>query len=96
MNNNQRELIQILDNALEIAKKMQLQETNNQEMLDSLLNKLTKIKNQVINDSLSASQKGVTLGLSRQVSDWVESLDAPLLKAVRKIDEYYQQKYCGN
>ncbi len=93
MENNQLELIKLIDNAFEIANEMQLQEITNQEMLDNLLNKLTTIKNQVINDNLSASQKGATLGLSRQVSDWVESLDSPLLTAVSKIDKYYQQKY---
>ncbi len=93
MKNSQLEFIQLIDNAVEIAKKMQLQETKNQEMLDNLLKKLTKIKNQVINDNLSPSEKSVTLGLSRQVSDWVESLDSPLLTAVNKIDKYYQQKY---
>ena len=93
MKNNQLEFIKLIDNALDIANEMQLKEITNQEMLDNLLNKLTIIKNQVINDNLSASQKGVTLGLSRQVSDWVESLDSPLLTAVSKIDKYYQQKY---
>ncbi len=93
MKNNQLELIKLIDNALEIASEMQLQETKNLEMLDNLLNKLTKVKNKVINDKLSASQKGATLGLSRQVSDWIESLDSPLLTAVSKIDKYYQQKY---
>ena len=95
MQNNQLELIKLIDNALDIANEMQLQEITNQEMLDHLLNKLTTIKNQVINDNLSTSQKGATLGLSRQVSDWVESLDSPLLTAVTKIDKYYQQKYEG-
>ncbi|MGK7885750.1 MAG: hypothetical protein AB4057_14130 [Crocosphaera sp.] len=93
MENNQLELIKLIDNAVEIANEMQLQEITNQEMLDNLLNKLTIIKNQVINDNLSASQKGATLGLSRQVSDWVESLDSPLLTAVSKIDKYYQQNF---
>ncbi len=93
MKNNQLEFIKLIDNALDIANEMQLKEITNQEMLDNLLNKLTTIKNQVINDNLSASQKGATLGLSRQVSDWVESLDSPLLTAVSKIDKYYQQKY---
>ena len=93
MKNNQIELIQLLDHAVEIANKMQLQETTNREMLEQLLSKLKTIKNQVINDNLSASQKGATLGLSRQVADWVESLDSSLLTAVSKIDKYYQQKY---
>ncbi len=93
MKNNQLELIQLIDNAIEIAKRMQLQETTNQERLDHLLNKLTTIKNKVVSDKLSTSQKGATLGLSRQVSDWVESLDSPLLTVVSKIDKYYQQNY---
>ncbi len=93
MKNNQLELIQLLDNAVEIANKMQVEETTNQEVLDNLLNKLTTIKNEVINDSLSPAQKRTTLGLSRHVSDWIDSLDSPLLTAVSKIDQYYQQKY---
>ena len=93
MKNNQLELIKLIDNALEIANEMHLQETKNLEMLDNLLNKLTKVKNKVINDQLSASQQGATLGLSRQVSDWIESLDSPLLTAVSKIDKYYQQNF---
>ncbi len=60
MKNNQLELIQLLENAVEITNKMRLKETVNQEMLDNLLNKLTTIKNQVINNRLSPAQKGAT------------------------------------
>lgn len=66
---------------------------NQAAQLNNLISALQAIKKQVIADQLEPSQGILTLGLSRGVADWVDSLDSPLLKAVGAIEKYYQ-KHC--
>jgi hypothetical protein len=51
------------------------------------------IKSQAITGQLEPSQGISTLGVAREVADWVDSLDSPLLKAVGAIEQYYQHHY---
>lgn len=54
---------------------------------------LQRLKYQVLEDQLEPSKGVLTLGLSREVADWIGSLDSPLLKAVGLIEQYYQQYF---
>jgi hypothetical protein len=52
---------------------------------------LKSIKNQALAGQLPPSQGIVTLGLAREVADWIDPLDSPLLKAVGKVEREYQK-----
>ena len=85
------EFIRLIDRALEIAE--QVREGNQVEQLRNLIGVLQAIKNQVVEGQLETSQGISTLGLSREVADWIDSLDSPLLKAVGAIEQYHQMHY---
>ena len=85
------EFIPLIDRALEIAEQMRGE--NQTEQLNNLIGALQAIKSQVIADQLEPSQGILTLGLSRGVADWIDSLDSPLLKAVGAIEQYYQRHF---
>ena len=85
------EFIRLIDRALEIAE--QVREGNQVEQLRNLIGVLQAIKNQVVEGQLETSQGISTLGLSREVADWIDSLDSPLLKAVGAIEQYNQMHY---
>ncbi len=57
----------------------------------STLINLKTIKSQALAGQLPPSQGIVTLGLAREVADWIDSLDSPLLKAVGKVEREYQK-----
>ena len=91
MNDKKLKFIQLIDRAVKIAEQMRsINKSNN---LNRLITVLKDIKNQIITDKLEASKGITTLGLARQVSDWIDSLDSPLLKAVGEIEKYYQKEY---
>ena len=91
MNDKKLKFIQLIDRAVKIAEQMRsINKSNN---LNNLIIFLKDIKNQIITDNLEASKGITTLGLARQVSDWIDSLDSPLLKAVGEIEKYYQKEY---
>jgi hypothetical protein len=85
------EFIRLIDYALEIA--VQIRGNNQTENLNNLIAALRTIRSQAIAGHLEPSQGVSTLGLSREVADWIDSLDSTLLKAVGAIDQYYQ-RYC--
>ena len=85
------EFIRLIDHAIEIAE--QVRESNQVEQLHNLMGILQALKNQVVEGQLEPSQGIATLGLSREVADWIDSLDSPLLKAVGAIEQYYQMHY---
>ncbi|MEH1868217.1 MAG: hypothetical protein V7K69_24930 [Nostoc sp.] len=94
MQNNTEEFIKLLDKALQIAeqtRKDKQPEFKHSERLNNLISALESIKNKTLIGKLEASGGISTLGLSREVADWIEPLDSPLLKAVGKIEEYYQK-----
>lgn len=96
MDANQSELIQLIDRALAIAEQMRIEhqvEPLNFEHLNNLIHALQVIKSQAITGQLEPSQGISTLGVAREVADWVDSLDSPLLKAVGAIEQYYQHHY---
>jgi hypothetical protein len=85
------EFIRLIDYALEIA--VQISGESQTEQLNNLIAALKAIRSQAMAGCLEPSQGISTLGLSREVADWIESLDSTLLKAVGAIDQYYQ-RYC--
>ncbi len=91
MNKSTQEFIQLIDHALMVAEQ-----TNSQlniEQLSRVISQLQHLKSQVLSQRLEPSQGLITLGLSRGVSDWIDSLDSPLLKAVGAVERFYQQHW---
>lgn len=91
MDTKKLEFIRLIDHALEIAEQISLE--NQAGRLQSLISALQVIKIQAAADQLESSQGILTLGLAREVADWIDSLDSPLLKAVGAIERYYQADY---
>ena len=84
-----RELIQSIDQAITVAEQMP--KTERSTRIEGLISVLKTIKSQALAGQLPPSQGIVTLGLAREVADWIDSLDSPLLKAVGKVERNYQK-----
>ena len=84
-----RELIQSIDQAINVAEQMR--KTERSTRIEGLISVLKTIKSQALAGQLPSSQGIVTLGLAREVADWIDSLDSPLLKAVGKVEREYQK-----
>jgi len=89
MDNKKLEFVRLVDHALKVAEQMK--SGNQKEQINHLISTLQTIKRQATAGQLEPSQGTSTLGLSRGVADWIDSLDSPLLKAVGAIEKYYQQ-----
>ncbi len=85
--------LQTIDNAISIAKTTENSEPLIKEQINNLIKVLKQLKRDTLNDALEPSPGRVTLGLSRNVADWIEPFDSPLLKAVGDIEKYYQQQF---
>jgi hypothetical protein len=86
------EFIKLIDQASEIAEKMlKDKKTDLSERLNNVISVLKSIKNKALNGKLEPSGGISNLGLAREVADWIEPLDSPLLKAIGAIEEYYQK-----
>lgn len=96
MNTHKLEFIQLIDQALQIAEQMgkspQGAGNSNSEGLKKLIPILQTLKTQVMEDTLESSTQQSTLGLSREVADWITPLDSPLLTAIGAIETYYQSQ----
>ncbi|QLE54592.1 hypothetical protein [Nostoc sp. TCL26-01] len=96
MTRNIEAFIKLIDQALEISEKTlqdkQIQQSNleNTERLHNVINALKSIRSKALNGQLEPSGGISTLGLVREVADWIEPLDSQLLKAVGAIEKYYQ------
>ncbi len=84
-----RELVQSIDQAITVAEQMR--KTERSTRIEGLISVLKSIKNQALAGQLPPSQGIVNLGLAREVADWIDSLDSPLLKAVGKVEREYQK-----
>ncbi len=82
------EFIRLIDHAIQIAQQMRGEDHT--EQLNNLIHTLQAIKRNAIAGQLEPSKAISTLGLAREVADWIDSLDSPLLKIVGAIDRYYQ------
>ena len=91
MESKNKELIKLIENALTVSNQIKLEK--NAEYLNNVINILQNLKTQALENQLPPSEGVLTLGLSRGVADWVDSLDSPLLKAVGNIEKYYQQNF---
>ncbi len=93
------EFLKLINQAIEIAQQMcrdqQLKqpEFSYSQHLNGVLNVLQSLKNQTLTGNLESSGGSGTLGLARNVADWIEPLDSPLLHAVGLIEQYYQQHF---
>lgn len=86
------EFLKLIDQALDVGKSMLDTGYPSSDRLNNLIDQLQQIKAETISDRLESSGGTVTLGLAREVADWIENLDSPLLKAVEAIEIYYQQQ----
>lgn len=82
------EFTQLIDQAIQQAETTDSKDKS--ERIEQLIDALKTIKQKAISGQLEASQGVTTLGLAREVADWIETLDSPLLKAVGQVEEYYQ------
>ena len=82
------EFTQLIDQAIQQAE--QTSQNNQSERLNNLIHGLETLKQKAISGELEPSQGVATLGLAREVADWSETLDSPLLKAVGQGEGYYQ------
>ncbi len=98
MNAKIEEFIKLIDNALQIAEEMLKTRQSDQsdfllkERLSNVIRVLRRTKNNAINGNLTLSGGVLTLGLVREVADWIEPLNSPLLEAVRAMEQYYQEQ----
>ena len=60
--------------------------------VDRLLAALLAVRQQALSGTLEASRGGSSLGLTRGVADWIDSLDAPILKAVAEVERIYRRQ----
>ena len=91
MESKNQELIKLIENAIAVSNQIKLEK--NADYLNNVINILQNLKTQVVENQLTSSEGVLTLGLSRGVADWVDSLDSPLLKAVGNIEKYYQKNF---
>lgn len=91
MSSKKSEFIGLIDSAITLSQELSLEEEP--KRLATLVSVLQRLKHQVLEDQLEPSKGVLTLGLSREVADWIDSLDSPLLKAVGLIERYYQQYF---
>ena len=84
------ELIQRIDEALVIARAMSSGPQASD--VDRLLAALLAVRQQALSGTLEASRGGSSLGLTRGVADWIDSLDAPILKAVAEVERIYRRQ----
>jgi hypothetical protein len=84
------ELIQCIDEALVIARAMSSGPQASE--VDQLLAALLAVRQQALSGTLEASRGGSSLGLTRGVADWIDSLDAPILKAVAEVERIYRRQ----
>lgn len=96
MNPKTQEFIQLIDQALNMAEQMgtfsQDAGNSNAEGIKKMIPILQNLKMQVLEETLEASTQNSTLGLSREVADWITPLDSPLLKAIGAIETHYQSQ----
>ncbi|MBH8555807.1 hypothetical protein I8751_26360 [Nostocaceae cyanobacterium CENA357] len=97
MKTKTEEFIKLLDQAIKIAEQIRTEqqikqpEFGHSERLNHLVNNLQSVRDKTLNGNLEPSAGVSTLGLAREVADWIEPLDSPLLKVVGAIEEYYQK-----
>ncbi|MCF4968409.1 MULTISPECIES: hypothetical protein [Nostocales] len=92
METQTEEFIKLINQSVAIAEQMRSQSGQSQR-LNNVINVLQSVKNKVMIGQLEPSAGNSTLGLSHEVADWIETLDAPLLKAVGAVEAYYQQHF---
>ncbi|CAD5949377.1 hypothetical protein PCC9214_02452 [Planktothrix tepida] len=85
------EFTQLIDQAIDSAEQTDQEEQS--DRLDNLIAVLKNLKQTVISGQLQPSHGTATLGLAREVADWIESLDSPLLSAVGAVEDYYQKHF---
>ncbi len=84
--------IKLLDQALESAQQ-ERSKPGQKEQIDNVITQLNSIKVKFQNSQIEPSLGTITLGLTREVSDWIESLDSPLLTVLGELEQYYQNNF---
>ena len=88
-------LLELIDEALQVSEQRLLDESDAVmiERVSNVVRVLQKTKDETLSGSLVPSGGVATLGFTREVLDWGEALDSPLLKSVGKIDRYYRDHF---
>jgi hypothetical protein len=86
------EFIKLINQSVAIAEQM-CHNSEQSQRLNNVISVLESVKNKVMIGELEPSQGNTTLGIAREVADWIEPLDAPLLKAVGAVEAYYQTHF---
>jgi len=92
MEAKKQEFLKLIDRAIKLGEGMLDGGYSPSERLNTLIHELHEIKARTISDQLEPSGGNITLGLAREVADWIDTLDSQLLKAVGEIEIYYQQQ----
>ncbi len=90
MTTKTEEFIQLIDRALATSSEL-LMKSGEKERLHNVINALEFIKTKTIAGTLEPSKGTATLGIARELADWIEPLNSPLLHAVGAIEGYYQK-----
>jgi len=88
-------LLELIDEALQVSEQRLLDESDAVmiERVSNVVRVLQKTRDETLSGSLVPSGGVATLGFTREVLDWGEALDSPLLKSVRTIDRYYRDHF---
>ena len=98
MDKKRQRFLKLIDHALQIGEEMGMArqwdqfDVLSQERLTRIVGLLQQTRKKALEGDLPPSEGTLTLGLAREVADWIESLDSPLLKAVGAVEGYYQQQ----
>ncbi|MEG3438927.1 hypothetical protein V0288_17500 [Pannus brasiliensis CCIBt3594] len=84
------EFIRSIDRAIEVAERVT---TEQPDRLENLIRVLGTLRERVLAGQLEPSGGTTTLGLTRDVADWIDALDSPLLEAVGAIERHYQRSW---
>ncbi len=88
MNSRTAEFLRLIDRSLDLAERMSAEQPS--DRLNQALQRLRTLRQEVATGQLEPSGGTTTLGLARELADWID-LDSPLLEAVGEIERYYQQ-----
>jgi hypothetical protein len=83
------DFIELINKALSVAEPLRSSPEQN-DRLERIIGVLNQLKERVDAGELEPSG-GASLGLARDVADWIEPLDSPFLAAVGEIENYYKE-----
>jgi hypothetical protein len=86
------ELVERIDHAISVAQELRNTPSSsepNAAALDKTLSVLAGTRQKTIDCHLPPPNGRTTLGLARWVTDWIEDLNSPLVRAVSAVEKHY-------